>query len=46
MKIGAGVRIGRKSGISAGIKIGRKSGVGARARIGKSKIGVGARVKI
>ena len=46
MKIGAGVRVGKKSGVGAGVRIGRKTGVGAEARIGKRKVRVGAGVSI
>lgn len=46
MKIGARVRVGRRSGIGAGIKIGRSSRIGAGISLGKRKVSVGAGVRI
>jgi len=46
MKIGAQIKVGKKSGVGAGVKIGRKSDVGAGVKIGKRKAGVGAEVKV
>jgi UDP-3-O-[3-hydroxymyristoyl] glucosamine N-acyltransferase len=46
MKVGAGVRIGRRSGVGAAVKIGRTSRVGVGARLGKRKVSAGAGLKI
>ncbi len=46
MKAGAGIKIGKRSGVRAGARIGRKSGVGAEVKVGKRKIGAGVGVKI
>jgi hypothetical protein len=46
MKIGAKLKLGKKSGVGAGIKLGKKSGVGAGIKLGKKKIGAGAEVDL
>ncbi len=46
MKIGAGIKVGKRSGVGVGARVGRKTGVGVMAKVGKRKIGAGAGIKI